>query len=185
MTTLSSQTDFNIDDPVEDLVTSLDLELLPENAGAKVMRELHYPGDVLAPLIYSNNPEWLENFDTGPLTARPLFKAEMTLKDVSLARWSGYVKDRPVVEHWVGDDTSSIMSLDMLRRLWEYFANPPATGHITWWPKDRTTKGYNIEIESLTVGGTDTIKLNLYATQGDFVLEEVVLTFRIISEVAG
>jgi hypothetical protein len=187
MANISAQTDFTIDDPVQNLVASLDLTLLPENAGAMAMRELHYPGDTLAPLIYESNPEWWENFDTEPLTARSLFKAELTITDAALARWKGYLKDRPVVEHWVGDEQKSFMTLNMLRRLWEYYANPPdplTQGYITWWPKDRTSKGYNIEIESLAVGGADTIKMNLYATRGGIVLQEVVLTFRIISEVS-
>jgi hypothetical protein len=88
-----------------------------------------------------------------------------------------------VVEHWKGDDKTSHMTLDMLRQLWEYFANPPASGYIEWWPKDRTTKGYYIEIESLTVGGTEGIAMNLFACQAGIVLQEVVLTFRIIGEI--
>jgi hypothetical protein len=183
MADLTAQTTFQVQEPIEVLTETLDLALLPENAGVNVRRELHYPLNALPPLIYEQNPEWWDNFDTAPLTARPLFKAELTIADVAMARWPGYVKDRPVVEHWKGDEKTSFMTLTMLRSLWEYFANPPASGYIEWWPKDRTTKGYYIEIESLTVGGSDGLSLNLYACNGNIVLQEVALSFRIISEI--
>ncbi len=183
MPDLTAQTTFQILEPAEAFEETLDLVLLAENAGANVLRELHYPANVFPPIIYDQNPEWWENFDTGPLTARPLFKAEMTIADVATARWPGYVKDRPVVERWKGDEKTSHMTLEMLRQLWEYFANPPAAGYIEWWPKDRTTMGYYIEIESLTVGGSEGISMNLFACQCDIVLQEVFLTFRIIGEI--
>jgi hypothetical protein len=183
MADLTAQTTFQVGEPQEVLTETLDLTLLPENTGINALRELHYPLNALPPIIYDQNPEWWDNFDTGPLTARPLFKAEMTLADVALARWPGYVKDRPVKEYWRGDDKTSHMTLEMLRQLWEYFANPPASGYIEWWPKDRTPRGYYIEIESVSVGGSDGISLNLFACLNDVVLKEVELSFRIISEI--
>lgn len=183
MADLTSQTTFDILEPTETFEETLDLVLLPENTGVNVRRELHYPDDVLLPLIYDQNPEWWDNFDTDPLTGPPSFDAEQTIADVITARWPGYVKDRSVKEYWRGDEKTSCMKLSMLRSLWEYLVNPPATGYIEWWPKDRTTKGYYIEIESLTVGGSDGISLNLFACREGYVLKEVVFTFRIIGEI--
>ena len=184
MADLTAQTTFEILEPTEVFEETLDLVLLPENTGVNALRELHYPLNALPPIIYDQNPEWWDNFDTDPLTGRPLFKAEKTIADVITARWPGYVKDRAVVEYWRGDEKTSLMTLTMLRSLWEYFTNPPSTGYIEWWPKDRTTKGYYIEIESLTVGGSDGISLeSTTLVVRDIVLKEVVFTFRIIGEI--
>ena len=183
MAVLTADTTFQIQAPTEIFEETLDLTLLPENAGVNAVRELRYPPGGLPALIYEQNPDWWDNFDTGPLTARQIFTAEMTISDVAMARWPGYVKDRPVIERWKGDEKTAHMTLDMLRQLWEYFANPPSSGYIEWWPKDRTTRGYYIEIESLTVGGSEGLSLNLFACQGGIVLQEVVLSFRIIGEI--
>jgi hypothetical protein len=182
MAELTSQTTFTIQAAPEILEESVDLILLPENAGVWAMRELHYPDDLLPPLVYQENPDRWINFDSEPLTARPAFKAEMTLKDTALASWAGYLKDQPVKEYWAGSDTTSRMPADFFRRLWEYFINSPTTSYITWWPKDRTTKGYNIVIESLQAGGDNMTLLHTAALKEGFIMGEVVFTFRIIGE---
>ncbi|MDD2900828.1 MAG: hypothetical protein PHU44_00165 [Syntrophales bacterium] len=182
MAELTAQTTFTIQEPPEIYQETVDLVLLPENAGSLALRELRYPGDTLPPLIYGQNPDKWENFDTAPLTARPFLKGEMTLADYSLARWPGYLKDRPVREIWSGSDKESRMEAYFFRRLWEYFANPPVAGFITWNPKDRIDKAYNIEIESLIAGGQDTVTLDYLAIREGLITGEVVFTFRIIGE---
>ena len=182
MAELTAQTTFSIQEPPEFYQETADLVLLPENAGSLALRELRYPGDLLPPLIYGQNPDKWENFDTAPLSARPLLKGEMPLADCSLARWPGYLKDRPIRETWSGADKVSHMEAYFFRRLWEYFANPPASGYITWTPKDRIDKAYNIESESLAAGGQDTVTLEYLAIREGFIMGEVVFTFRIIGE---
>jgi hypothetical protein len=182
MAEITAQTTFTITEPPSEYVETADLLLLPENAGSKALRELRYPGDALPPLIYEDNPDKWENFDTAPLTARPLVKGDMTLADYGLVQWPGYQKDRPVKETWAGTDTRSRMTAYFFRRLWEYFATPPAAGFITWSPKDRIDQAYHIIMESLTVGGQDTITLDYAALQGDLILGEVVLQFRIMGK---
>jgi hypothetical protein len=182
MAELTAETTFTIQNPQEEFVETVDLVLLPENTGTDALRELRYPGDLLPPLIYEQNPDKWENFDTSPLTARPLFKAEMTIAATSMTRWGGYLTDRPVKETWRGDDRRSLMTAYYLRRLWEYFANPPATGYITWNPKDRMDRAYNIEIEGLQVGGQDIVSFDYLALRHGLVVGEVVFTFRLVGE---
>jgi len=154
MATLTASTTFTIVDS-ETFSEEKALILLPENSGVNVLRELHYPNSNLPKLIYDQNPDRYENFDSGPLTARPLVQTDMTIGGNITSRWAGYIGDRPVKEVWQGSDKRSGMFLYFLRRLWEYFVNPPLTGYITWWPKDRTQQGYNVEIENLTVAGQE------------------------------
>lgn len=184
MAELTAQTTFTIAEPPTEYIETADLILLPENAGVNAFRELRYPGDILPPLVYEQNPDRWENFDTAPLTARPLLKADMTIEDTSLVSWPGYLKDRPVKEVWDGGGGGkrSGMEASFFRRLWEYFANPPAEGFITWNPKDRADKAYNIKIENLTVGGQDTVSFDYVALQAGLIVGEVALTFRIIGE---
>jgi hypothetical protein len=190
-TTLTSQTTFTVQDPLQELTDQVDLVLLPENTGVNAMRELHYPGDVLPPIIYEEPPDSWENFDSGPLTARPLFKAQMTLEATQLTAWPGYLKDQPVSEIWKGSDTVSRMPVHFLRRLLEYFLNPPASGYITWWPKDRTATGYNIVIANVQAGNATSgsgaasqgvIALDNVALQSGYVMGVVTFSFYIVGE---
>jgi hypothetical protein len=183
MTIITAQTTFNILD-VETYEESVELIILPENDGLDALRELHYPAGnsvYLPPLIYTDNPDKYENFDSGPLTARPIMQSDQTLRGNTISRWLGYVGDAPIVERWQGSDSRSRMYLYFLRRLWEYFANPPMVGYISWWPKDRTATGYSIEIESLTAGGSQ-ITMDYLGVRGGMVTGEIALTFRIIGE---
>jgi hypothetical protein len=183
MTVLSAQTTFTIQD-CEAFAEEAELTLLPENQGTDALRELHYPNDLLPPLIYEKMPDRWENFDSEPLTARPELKSEMTLAGNQHVRWPGYQGDRPVKEVWKGDDRRAPMLAYFFRRLWEYYANPPSEGYIVWYPKDRTSQGYYIEIESLTAGGQDTISMDYVALRQGLMVGEVVFAFRIVGEAA-
>jgi hypothetical protein len=179
---LTAQITFDIADPASSYEAELDLVLLPENSGTDALRELRYPGDILPPLVYDDYPDKTENFDTTPLTARPLLKGDMTVGDYQLTQWPGNLKDRPVREIWSGGDQRSRMTAYFFRRLWEYFANPPAAGYITWNPKDRADKAYNIVIESLTAGGQDTVSFDFAALKNGVVTGEIIFQFRVIGE---
>lgn len=185
MTTLTSETTFSIIASPEFYVEEAEIYISPENTGTGAMRELHYPGDLLAPLIYPDLPDKWTNFDSLPMTARPIVKTELTLGGAQTMQWKGYLADRPVIEYWLGKDKESRMTLAFLRRLYEYYANPPATPgtYITWWPKDRTDKVYNIMIESVEIAGSDITTFLMYAHVNELVALEVSMRFRIISEV--
>jgi hypothetical protein len=183
MTTLTSETTFNVLAAPENFEDTVDLYLFPENEGENALRELRYPGDLLPPFVYEENPDRWENFDSAPMTDRPQVKAEATIAWTQIVHWQGYLPDKPVKEYWKGNDTASRMTAYMLRRLYEYYANPPAGGYITWWPKDRTSKGYKIKIEGISVGGQDVLTFDLLALKEGVMPLEVVFQFRIIGEV--
>jgi hypothetical protein len=181
MTTLSSSTAFTVEGATqrEDYV---DIYLMPENSGADAFRELHYPNEVFPRLIYSKNPDKWTNFDTTYLTARPVLKYAKTLEAGQLTRWNPYIQDTVVKETWEGGGSKLSMQAYFFRRLWEYYTNPPADDYIMWYPKDRTTAGYYIEIESLSVGGED-VAMDYLALSNEYILDAVTLTFRIVGEI--
>lgn len=181
MAILTAETTFIIQF-AEELIEGTDLIILPENSGIEALRELHYPDDELAPLIYEDYPDRWENFDAVPLAARPLTKAEMTIGGNKIAQWQGYIADKPVKEIWRGGDQISRMTTYFYRRLLEYFINSQnlAIGrYVEWWPKDRTTQKYYIVIQDLTIGGS-TISLDYYGLHGDIIMQEVAFTFYIV-----
>lgn len=190
MATLTSTTLFAVQDPIESFEDQEDMVLLPENSGSLyALRELHYPDNLLPPIVYESNPDLTDNFDTVPLTGPPTYKSDMTLAASLMTKWPGYLQDQPVREYWegtalaAGDSSGGAYSRMMtyfFRRLYEYFANPPASGYITWWPQDKTSQGYNVIVEALTVGGKD-IQLDAYGVAAGMVLQEVILTLRIMS----
>jgi hypothetical protein len=183
MTTLTSQTTFTILAAAEVFEESQDLYLFPENSGVDALRELHYPGDKYPPIIYDSIPDKWENFDSAPMTDRPQVKADMTLSSVQVVHWKGYTPDKPIREYWLGSDTTSRVPAYFLRRIYEYFIDPPENDYITWWPKDRTEQGYKIKIESVSIGGQDIITFMSRAILFDILPWEMVFQFRIIEEV--
>lgn len=184
MATLTSSTSFEITDAPESYDEEADLVLFPESSGIDAKREMHYPGDLFAPITYADNPDKWENFDTSPMTAKPQTKVDLTLSSVQIAQWPGYTPDKPVKEIWSGEDKVSRMDAYTLRRIYEYYANPPDGDYITWWPKDRTEQGYYIKLESVSVGGNDVISFFDPAIRNDLFTNEVVVQFRIVGEVA-
>lgn len=185
MTELTAETTFSILTAPEHYEEYEDLYLHPENSGSLALRELHYPGDVLPPLIYESNPDRWENFDSVPWTGRPLAKAELTLSSAQVVQWPGYLPDKSVREIWRGSDNKSRVTAYFLRRLYEYYTNPPLSGYITWYPKDRTQKGYYIVIENLQVGSSDVTVFDFLALRADLMILEMVFQFRIVGEVSG
>ncbi len=182
MPELTAQTTFTVLSSPEYFEEYEDLYLHPENSGSNARRELRYPGDILPPFIYEENPDRWENFDSVPWTDYPQVKTELTLAGAQVVRWRGYTPDKPVREIWRGADNRSRMSAYILRRLYQYYSITPLSGYITWCPRDRTDKVYLVQIESLTVGGTDAVAFDFMALKGDLVPWEVVLKFRIIRE---
>lgn len=181
MATITSQTTVSIGDatPVD---ATVDLVLQPSSNGTLALRKLTYPSNTLAPVIYEKNPDDWTNFDITPMIKRPTIGVLQTLADNKITGWLGYARDSSVQETWRGSDTEAPITVDFLRLLYAYYENPPTSGFIQWHPRDRTAAVYNIMIESLTVGGSD-IKMNFIAANAGYLLGDVNLKFRIISEV--
>jgi hypothetical protein len=181
MTELNAQTTFTIEEAVTTVVESADLILLPENNGSSALRELSYPNSVFPVLQYPDNPDVTENFLDRPLTARPLVKSSLTIGDAQIARWPGYARDNPVREIWKGSDKVARMTAYFFRRFAEYFFNPPSSGYVVWTPKDMIDQPYNIELISLTVGGSMIALDHLALFHGE-ITGEVALSFFIVGE---
>lgn len=155
------------------------------------LRRLVYPTNAFAPLIYETNPDIYTNFNTAPLDKRPRAFAQATLSDNVLIGWLGVNRDVNIDERWIGSGRQSRMTLGMFLALQDYYANPPTNGqYIVWEPRDRTSKTYNIVIESLTLSvtgsagqGAGDFEFDYLATRHGYVVGTVQLSFRIVGEV--
>ena len=185
MAILTSETTFSIIASPVVYEEEIEIYIFPNNPGINALRELHYPGDLFPAIVYADSPDKWTNFDSAPMTDRPQVKTEQTLTWAQTMQWPGYLPDKPVTEYWLGSENKSRMTLYFLRRLYEYYNNPPLTpgSYITWHPKDRTDKIYNILIESVQVGGADITTFLSGAHYNEYVALEVSLQFRIIGEV--
>ncbi len=181
MAVITSQTIVTIDDALA-VTTTASFTLQPENTGSNARRELHYPSDTLPPVIYDKNPDQWTNFDTSPMVKRPSVGVQQTIQDNKLTGWQGFNRDASVTETWKGSDDEAPMRLSFFRELYAYFEFPPTSGFIQWKPKDRTASVYNIMIESLTVGGQD-VRFDFVPSRNGFLTQDVVMRFRIVSEV--
>jgi len=155
------------------------------------LRRLVYPTSSFAPLVYESNPDMYTNFNTSPLDKRPRAFAQATLSDNILIGWQGVSRDVNIDERWIASAKSSRMTLSFFLALQDYYANPPTNGqYIIWEPRDRTSKTYEIVIESLTLSATGSagqgagdFEFDYLATRHGYVVGTVQLSFRIIGEV--
>jgi hypothetical protein len=155
------------------------------------LRRLVYPTGSFAPLIYESNPDIYTNFHTSPLDKRPRAFAQATLQDNILIGWHGVSRDVSIDEKWIGGNKQSRMTLGMFLALHDYYVNPPTNGqYIVWEPRDRTSKTYNIVIESLTCSmtgsagqGAGDFEFDYLATRHGYIVGTVQFSFRIIGEV--
>lgn len=202
MPIITSDITFTVGDAAPTESTSVDLlplspsvpgELPGDPAGVVggTLRRLVYPGSTLAPLVYADNPDVYVNFCTAPLDKRPRLLVVPTLQGNPLVGWLGVSRDMPVEERWLGSETTSRMTLAFFLDLQAYYENPPTDGtYIIWEPRDRTTKRYNILIESLALGGgggqggQENYEFNYIAARHGYVTGVVTFRFRIVSEVA-
>lgn len=177
-------------------------------------RRLVFPANVsplLAPIVYAigascANPDRTINLDNAVLP-HPITDPVKTLGTTKVIRFENLDEDVIVTEVWEADETNQRLTTALFRMFYEYLINAKlvdSTGpdFITWEPRDRTTKIYNVELLSLDVGGggpeerfdvvdlrdpggdeiqTGTDPLNLTPT--GVVDREMRLRMRIISEV--
>lgn len=166
------------------VTTTQDFTLGASTTGTGALRRLVYPdAATLAAIVYTKNPDDWTNFDVSPLVKRPRVGILQTLEDNKITGWQGYARDASITETWRGSETEASMTLDFLRQLYAYYESPPLTSFIQWEPRDRTAAVYNIVIENLTVGGQD-IRMNYIAANAGYVLGDVALRFRVLSEVS-
>lgn len=119
-------------------------------AGAR--RILTHPTTTLAPITYDENPPLDANIDTDVLVA-PIVSTVLTLDDTKVVRFERLSKDMIVEERWPGSASQVSMATFFFRQLYEYWINPPAAGQfITWEPRDKTSKKWQVELVALILG---------------------------------
>jgi hypothetical protein len=118
----------------------------------------HPDGVNFAPINYYKNPTRTFNLDNEVLPA-PITESVLTLSSRKVIRFERTLEDVVVTEVWEGAEGSEAsMPTFLFRQLYEYLRNPPpfdtdAQTYITWQPRDRTLKVYNVQFYRLTVGG--------------------------------
>lgn len=128
-------------------------------------RRLVFPANVstlLAPIVYSvaglcANPDRTFNLDNDVLP-HPITSAVRTIGSTRVVRFEERQEDVIVTEVWEASNTRFRMTTALFRMFYEYLDNAdliPSGGpdFITWEPRDRTERVYNIEMLSLSVGG--------------------------------
>ncbi len=125
--------------------------------GAK--RVLTHPlGSTFSKITYYKNPTRNFNLDNEVLLA-PTSSTIKTIGSRQVVRFENELDDIIVTEIWEGaENRQAAMPTFMFRQLYEYLINPPvfsstAQTFITWEPRDRSTKTYNVQFYQLRVGG--------------------------------
>ncbi len=117
----------------------------------------HPDADNFAAINYYRNPDTTFNLDNEVLPS-PIAEPVRTLTSRKVVRFEETLQDVVVTEIWEGRRNSrAAMPTFLFRQLYEYLRNPPAFDasnqtFITWAPRDRTAKVYNVELFGLKVG---------------------------------
>ncbi len=118
----------------------------------------HPDGVNFAPINYYKNPTRTFNLDNEVLPA-PISEAVLTLGSRPVIRFERALKDVIITEVWEGaEDRRAAMPTFLFRQLYEYLRNPPvfdadAQTFITWEPRDKNARTYNVQFYQLRVGG--------------------------------
>ncbi len=128
-------------------------------------RRLVFPTNVsplLAPIVYSikglcANPDRTFNLDNAVLP-HPITNKVLTIGSSRVIRFEELVPDVIVTELWEGGEGEAAMTTALFRQFYEYLINAPLfdpaqIDFITWEPRDRTARIYNVELLSLSAGG--------------------------------
>lgn len=129
-------------------------------------RRLVFPASVsplLAPIVYAVgspsaclNPTTTLGLDNVALT-HPITSTVRTIGTTKTVRFESVLADVVVTEVWE-PTRGAAMPTSLFRLLYEYLVNATlidatAGPFIQWEPRDRTTRIYNVELLSLSVGG--------------------------------
>jgi hypothetical protein len=199
MATITGSLTFTVGDATPVVTTTTDIKPAailavtgsnPAMTSDSQLRRLVYPTSDFAPIIYESNPDVYTNFNTSPLDKRPRAFAQATLTDNMLIGWLGVSRDVAIQERWNGSDTISRVKMDFFLALQDYYTNPPTNGqYIHWEPRDRTSKVYNIVIETLTLSltgsagqGAGDFEFDYIAARHGYCPGTMVLQFRIVGE---
>ncbi len=159
-----------------------------------------------SPITYDRNPDRDFNLDTEVLPG-VRGSAIDTLGARQVVRFEETIADVVVTEVWDGASGQASMLAFFFRQLYEYLRNPPVFNaitqtFITWQPRDKSTKTYNVQLFRLKVGsgsGTQTFNIrnfklptpatnanalmNLDVSPTGFILETVEVSLHVVSEV--
>jgi hypothetical protein len=128
-------------------------------------RRLVFPATIsplLAPVVYEItgtqvclNPDRTLNFDKVPLF-HPITTSVLTIGSRRDIRFEEQEEDVIVTEIWEANQIP--MPTSFFRLLYEYLINSPPfttgqTDFVVWEPRDKSTRTYNVNILSLSVGG--------------------------------
>jgi hypothetical protein len=117
----------------------------------------HPDGVNFAPINYYKNPTRTFNLDNEVIPA-PLSTSLLTIGSRQVISFERALADVVVREVWEGaEGRRASMPTFLFRQLYEYLRNPPpfsatAQTYITWAPRDRTGKVYNVDLYGLKVG---------------------------------
>lgn len=134
-----------------DTVTFLGLESAGDTDAPHI---LTHPNTELAPIVYESNPTRIYNMDNDALRP-PFAQATVTLSSTHVTKFSRGVDDVIVTEIWEGSRNLSNMITAFWRSLYEYILNEPDAGEfITYQPRSRNSRTYQVRLLDLTAGGS-------------------------------
>lgn len=176
MTILTAQDTFSIEGESsltydEVTVTVISAPVAPQGKG----RLIH---PTYGTYDYEIAPDEWQNLDLDILVP-PVWQHDKTLTGGTSTRWAGYMRDLEVVERWLGRYAMRAQQFRMIVEMWR---NPPtAPEYVIWCPNYITANMYDVEIVSVSTGGSQGITLDYTLLQGEgFIKGAMEITYKVI-----
>lgn len=108
------------------------------------------------PIVYFSNPDRTFNIDNEVLLA-PTSAVLRALEGSLVTRFESVTADAIITEIWTAEGSKLSAPAFVMRQLYAYIHNTPAFNpaaqeYIRWYPQDKNTKGYDVELLRLAVG---------------------------------
>lgn len=167
--------------PVSASVTPTVLGMGPTGDPLLRRRLVHPDSANFDPIVYFSNPDRTFGMDNEVLLA-PISEVLRALEGSLVTRFDAFTADAVITEVWIAEGTKLSAPAFLFRQLYAYLWNPPdfdpgSQEYIRWYPQDKNTKGYDIELVRLAVGSggdptqlydvTEFIPAGVGSAQGD------------------
>lgn len=176
MAILTAEETFSVADAVSTTTESVTISVISAPVAPNGTGRLTHP--TFGTYDYEIAPAEWDGIDQDILIP-PVWQHEKTLSGGTSTLWQGYMRDVNVAERWLGTYAMRAPQFRMLLDMWR---NPPsAPSYVIWTPNYTTTYSYQVQLVSLTVGGTSSITMDYTVLQGDgFIKGPVELTYKVI-----
>jgi hypothetical protein len=178
MPVLTAEDTFSIGDVTDPIEESVQVTVISAPSYPTGKGRLSHP--TLGTFDYEIAPTEWQNVGAD-MVIPPVWAHERTLTGNSSTLWKGYIGDLEAVERWIGSVVMRVSQFSMLVDMWQ---NPPESGQIVWTPNYANSHSYEVQMLSVSSGGSQGTTLDYTSLQREgFVKGPVEVVYKVLRKV--